>query len=111
MSETSKAGGKKPAASRKKATTKTAAKKTTASKSGAKPGAAKAAPAKPSATASARKAAPRKPRTGNGVAPQERQRRIAEAAYLRAEQRGFQGGDPISDWLAAEAEVDAALRH
>lgn len=113
MSETSKAGGKKPAASRKKAATKAAAKKTTAGQSGAKPRAAQGASAKPAATpkAPARKAAPRKPRGGNGLTPEERQRRIAETAYLRAEQRGFQGGDPISDWLAAEAEVDAALRH
>lgn len=37
-----------------------------------------------------------------------RWQRIAEAAYIRAERRGFRG-DPIEDWLAAEAEVDAAL--
>jgi hypothetical protein len=35
---------------------------------------------------------------------------IAEAAYLRAERRGFTGGDEREDWLAAEAEVDALLR-
>jgi hypothetical protein len=35
---------------------------------------------------------------------------IADAAYFRAEQRGFQGGDPLRDWLQAEAEVDARLR-
>ncbi|HEU4618283.1 MAG TPA: DUF2934 domain-containing protein [Gammaproteobacteria bacterium] len=40
----------------------------------------------------------------------ERRERIALAAYVRAEQRGFQGGDPVEDWLAAEAEVDGALR-
>lgn len=34
---------------------------------------------------------------------------IAEAAYYRAEQRGFSGGDEASDWLAAEAQVDAML--
>jgi hypothetical protein len=37
-----------------------------------------------------------------------RWQRIAEAAYIRAERRGFRG-DPIEDWLAAEAEVDGAL--
>jgi prefoldin subunit 5 len=31
---------------------------------------------------------------------------IAEAAYFRAEHRGFQGGDPLDDWLQAEAEID-----
>jgi len=39
----------------------------------------------------------------------ERRRRIAEAAYFRAERRGFAGGDPVVDWIEAEAEVDAAL--
>jgi Protein of unknown function (DUF2934) len=37
---------------------------------------------------------------------------IAEAAYLRAERRGFSGGPEKEreDWLAAEAEVDALLK-
>jgi hypothetical protein len=40
---------------------------------------------------------------------EERQRMIAEAAYYRAQQRGFNGGDTMGDWLAAEAEINAAL--
>jgi chromosome segregation ATPase len=40
----------------------------------------------------------------------DRQALIARAAYLRAEKRGFQGGDPVEDWLAAEAEIDTQLR-
>lgn len=43
------------------------------------------------------------------ISPEERQRMIEEAAYLRAAQRGFQGGDPLADWLAAEAEINRAL--
>jgi hypothetical protein len=39
-----------------------------------------------------------------------REKMIADAANFRAEQRGFQGGDPLNDWLQAEAEVDARLR-
>jgi Protein of unknown function (DUF2934) len=35
---------------------------------------------------------------------------IAEAAYLRAERRGFAPGHEDEDWLAAEAEVDALLK-
>lgn len=37
---------------------------------------------------------------------------IAEAAYLRAERRGFSGGPEKEreDWLAAEAAVDALLK-
>jgi hypothetical protein len=34
---------------------------------------------------------------------------IAEAAYLRAEHRGFAPGFEAEDWLAAESEVDALL--
>ncbi|HEY9199829.1 MAG TPA: DUF2934 domain-containing protein [Gammaproteobacteria bacterium] len=34
---------------------------------------------------------------------------IAEAAYLKAEHRGFCSGDPLDDWLAAEREVDMLL--
>lgn len=30
---------------------------------------------------------------------------IREAAYYRAEQRGFVGGDALEDWLCAEEEV------
>lgn len=52
----------------------------------------------------------RPPRPG-GVAidPAIRHQMIAEAAYLRAETRGFSAGDPIDDWLAAEQEVDSLL--
>ncbi len=35
---------------------------------------------------------------------------IAEAAYYRAEHRGFWCGDPVTDWLEAEDEIDAMLR-
>ena len=37
---------------------------------------------------------------------------IAQAAYLRAERRGFTGGHDKEreDWIAAEAEVDALLK-
>lgn len=43
-------------------------------------------------------------------APEQRHFMIAEAAYYRAECRRFQGGDPVSDWLEAEAEIEAMLR-
>jgi Protein of unknown function (DUF2934) len=35
---------------------------------------------------------------------------IEQAAYLRAERRGFAPGSEVEDWLAAEAEVDALLK-
>ena len=39
------------------------------------------------------------------ISEEQRRSMIAEAAYYRAEKRGFQGGDPVADWLAAEREV------
>ena len=38
-----------------------------------------------------------------------RREMIATAAYHIAEQRGFQPGHEIEDWLAAEAAIDAML--
>jgi Protein of unknown function (DUF2934) len=43
------------------------------------------------------------------VSPEVRRDIIAQAAYLRAQQRGFEPGHELEDWLAAEAETDAAL--
>ncbi|MDE2259892.1 MAG: DUF2934 domain-containing protein [Betaproteobacteria bacterium] len=45
---------------------------------------------------------------GKGI---NREEMIAVAAYYRAEHRDFDGGDSVEDWLAAEAEIDALLRH
>jgi len=36
---------------------------------------------------------------------QERERLIAQAAYFRAEKRGFAPGCELQDWVEAEAEV------
>jgi hypothetical protein len=44
------------------------------------------------------------------VTADARRTMIAEAAYLRAERRGFTPGHETEDWLAAEIEVDALLR-
>ena len=41
------------------------------------------------------------------ITEEERRRAVAEAAYYKAEHRGFQGGDPEQDWRDAEAEIDA----
>jgi hypothetical protein len=98
----SKPSKKKPA-SRKgaaKASTGKTAKKT------------KKSPAKSAAPQTKTKA--QRAATGVASAPpalsvEDRRGMIAQAAYLYAEQRGFTGGDPVQDWLRAEAEVDAAL--
>ncbi|HEY2591515.1 MAG TPA: DUF2934 domain-containing protein [Steroidobacteraceae bacterium] len=43
------------------------------------------------------------------VSADTRRAMVAEAAYLRAERRGFAAGHEEEDWLAAEKEVDALL--
>ena len=68
-------------------------------------------------TTTPRKRAPRKtlaiakvaPTFAQFVGPETRAALIAEAAYFRAEKRGFAAGHENEDWLAAEAEVDAKL--
>lgn len=51
----------------------------------------------------------RKPGITRVVGPEQRSALIAEAAFFRAEKRGFAPGHETEDWLAAEAEVDATL--
>lgn len=41
--------------------------------------------------------------------PQRRHELISEAAYFRAEARGFVPGSDLDDWLDAEAEIDGQL--
>lgn len=69
-------------------------------------------------TVTVRKRAPRKTAVAQAVesaipapftGPEQRAALIAEAAYFRAEKRGFGPGHETEDWLAAEAEVDARL--
>lgn len=40
---------------------------------------------------------------------EDRRAAIAEAAYYRAQARGFAPGHELEDWLAAEEEVDQRL--
>ena len=81
---------KTPAVKKSAAKTKTVSKKTSAPKA-----------AKPAASKTDRKSA---------VAPEERYKMIAAAAYLRAERRGFASGHALDDWIAAEAEIDVMLK-
>jgi Protein of unknown function (DUF2934) len=48
------------------------------------------------------------PMTGNAraeISSDDIRRQIAEAAYLRAKERGFQPGHELEDWVEAESEV------
>lgn len=38
-----------------------------------------------------------------------REQLISEAAYYKAEQRGFQPGNEMADWFEAESDVDRML--
>ena len=110
---TKSATEKKPVA--KKPPAKTASKATPAKAATPKPRVAKPAtpkakvekqPAAKSATAKS------KASKGNGatpITPEQRYRMICDAAYFRAERRGFIGGNPAEDWTAAEAEIDSLL--
>lgn len=68
-------------------------------------------------TSTVRKRAPRKTvvttrrksKVARFVGPEQRAALIAEAAFFRAEKRGFAPGHEEEDWLAAEAEVDTRL--
>lgn len=44
------------------------------------------------------------------MSDEERQRRIAERAYRKAQERGFAGDRQLDDWLEAEREHNAAER-
>ena len=99
--------GKKPAAA-KRAPKKAVAPVST--KAAAAPTSTKAAAAPAARKTIGKKTTPRaQVDTKSMVTAEERQKMIAEAAYLRAESRGFAGGDPTDDWLAAEWEIDQIL--
>jgi hypothetical protein len=44
------------------------------------------------------------------ISEEELRRQISEAAYYKAEQRGFAPGYEHQDWVEAEAEVRSRLR-
>lgn len=66
-------------------------------------------PRTPTSSASARSPEVKANDLTRSISMEERYRLIAEAAYYRAEKRGFQGGDPAQDWIQAEKEIDAKL--
>ena len=48
---------------------------------------------------------------GRPFATEEFERRVAEAAYFRAEGRGFAPGGELDDWLQAECEITLSQPH
>lgn len=61
-------------------------------------------------TPRARKPATRKSAPATAFPYDERYHLVSEAAYFRAERRGFRPGNELDDWLEAEAEVAALLQ-
>lgn len=74
------------------------------------PPAEKSSPRSRTAPAPVKTAAAAGAATGITVSEDARRAMIEQAAYLRAERRGFAPGGEAEDWLAAEAEVDALLK-
>lgn len=110
-----KAAAPKKAASAK-ATPKAASAKTASVKETTKAPAKKAAPRatatklKGNGEATMPKKVVKAPSTIGGITPEQRYRMICDAAYFRAERRGFVGGNAVQDWLDAESEIDELLR-
>jgi len=50
-----------------------------------------------------------RPDPGPNLSAQERNRFVAQAAYFRAEKRGFAPGCELQDWIEAEAEVSRLI--
>ena len=104
MAEIKKAGVSKVGGAKKKTVRKKAAakRKTIVKKASAK----KAVSRKSVSKAGAKKTATIGKTRRTSLSADKRRRLVAEAAYLKAERRGFESGDPIEDWLEAEKEID-----
>lgn len=96
--------------SSKKTTSSSAVKSTVGAKAPAKKAvsAKAAAPKKAVATAAKKPAAKRATAKKSSVTPEQRYCMVAEAAYYHAERQGFMG-DPVQNWISAEAEIAALL--
>ena len=83
---------------------RSAPKKAAAKKVGTAPKAARA-----KTQAASPKTAERQPGKSVYMNREERWRMVAEAAYHKAEARGFAAGHEVEDWLAAERDIDAVF--
>jgi hypothetical protein len=87
----------KKVATKKKAVTKKVAKKTTAKKTATKQ------------KVAASSATPKRTAIKTVISPRERYEMIATMAYYRAEQRNFDQGHDVEDWLECERIIDQML--
>ena len=71
---------------------------------------AEAKPAKPAKPAVAKKTETPSVQTSKAaISLEHRYQMIETAAYFKAQQRGFEAGYHVQDWIAAEKEIDAML--
>lgn len=104
-SSTKSAPAKPVATAKVKAPAKAASKvEPAAKKPAAKPAGSKAVP-----KAVAPKAVAPRAKRPKGVPPEQRRNYIEMAAYYIAERRAFAPGNPLEDWVQAEAEIDRLL--
>ena len=96
MSKSEDKESKKEAAKKKKVVKKKVAKKTVAKK-------------KVSTKKVAKKKAPAKSAIKGVISPRERYEMIATMAYYRAEQRNFEPGHDVEDWLDCERIIDEMM--
>ncbi|MCU7797770.1 MAG: DUF2934 domain-containing protein [Candidatus Thiodiazotropha sp. (ex Semelilucina semeliformis)] len=85
---------KKKVAAKKKITKKKVVKKTTGKK-----------------TVARKKTAVKRTKSSSVISPRERYEMIATMAYYRAEQRNFEPGHDVQDWLDCESIIDQMLSH
>jgi hypothetical protein len=50
------------------------------------------------------------PELESGISTDGRRRQVAEAAYFKAQQRGFAPGSEQTDWFEAEREIESRDR-
>lgn len=103
---------KKTATKKKVTQKKTTKKKTTVAKKVVKKAVTKKAVAKKAVTKKAVASSPPSPeeKSKNTVSPGRRYIMIQEAAYYRAEKRGFEPGWEAQDWADSEKEIDERLK-
>lgn len=65
----------------------------------------------PSGKSPSRSRASRSTALRPAISDAERDQRISEAAYFRAEKRGFTPGAELDDWFSAETEINQILRN
>ena len=109
---TKKTASKKSSTKKKTVVKKTTAKKAPTKKTSTKKpatGKKKSSTVKKKSASSKKSAIKEQVTNPLSVSAEERWRMVANAAYHRAEARGFAPGNELQDWIAAEKDIDKLL--